>query len=291
MERDRRRSTARLACLVCLTVLAAASAASPAAASIGLGQLAGGTPPSGLCNSGSYDMLQPSVTSGNTYVAAEAGTITSWTTSASANPSQAYSMKIFRKVSEPAGYTVVAKDGPRALTAGVINTFQTSVQVKAGDVLGLNDNDGSTANNACTFAASDSHLELFGNIATGDSATFGTSANRINIGAQLAPSNAFSVGGAQLNKNKGTATIKVSVPNPGRLTATGKGAKTSGAHSAATNVTAPGTTKLTVRATGKKKAKLNSTGKVKLGITITFTPTDGEARSQQTKVKLKKKPQ
>jgi hypothetical protein len=54
-------------------------------------------------------------------------------------------------------YMVVGHDGPRPLAAGTLNSFPASVQVKPGDVLGLNS--GSPAQTACGFqAAGDSHL-------------------------------------------------------------------------------------------------------------------------------------
>ena len=40
---------------------------------------------------------------------------------------------------------------------------------------------------------------------------------------------------------------------------------------------------------GKKKRKLNETGKVKLNVAITYTPTGGVPSTQSLKVKLKKK--
>ena len=60
------------------------------------------------------------------------------------------------------------------------------------------------------------------------------------------------------------------------------------AHASATTVNAPGAAQLLIRAKGKKKRKLNETGKVKLNLAITYTPTGGDASTQSTKVKLKK---
>jgi hypothetical protein len=54
-------------------------------------------------------------------------------------------------------------------------------------------------------------------------------------------------------------------------------------------VTAPGTIQLAIKAQSKKKkAKLNSKGKTKVGPTISFTPTGGAVSSQTVSVKLKK---
>ena len=105
------------------------------------------------------------------------------------------------------------------------------------------------------------------------------------------PSNAFTLGEITRNKRKGTATLTVNVPNPGDLTASGKGVTASGASGAVISkaVIAPGAAQLLIKAKGKKKRKLNDTGKVKLNVAITFTPTGGDPSTQSLKVKLKKK--
>ena len=50
-----------------------------------------------------------------------------------------------------------------------------------------------------------------------------------------------------------------------------------------------GPVKVTIRAKGKKKRKLNETGKVKLNVAITYTPTGGSPSTDSTKVKLRKR--
>ena len=50
-----------------------------------------------------------------------------------------------------------------------------------------------------------------------------------------------------------------------------------------------GAAQLLIKAKGKKKRKLNETGKVKLNVAITFTPTGGDPSEQSLKVRLKKK--
>lgn len=101
------------------------------------------------------------------------------------------------------------------------------------------------------------------------------------------PSNSLTVGEAALNKKKGTANLPVTLPNPGTLTGSGNGAKVS------RSVTA-GKVSLLVKAKGKKKRTLLETGKVKLRVAITYTPsagsppTAGPAVTQTVKVKLKK---
>jgi len=101
-------------------------------------------------------------------------------------------------------------------------------------------------------------------------------------------SNSFTLGRITRNKKKGTATLTVDVPNPGDLTAKGKGVKAAGAAVISKTVTAPGAVELLIAAKGKKKRKLNKTGRMKLNANITYTPTGGDPSTQSIKVKLKK---
>jgi Ca2+-binding RTX toxin-like protein len=124
----------RLALAASLAGLSLAASGSMAGAAVTIGQT--GTP-TAACFSGN-DRLQPTVTSGNAYVVPPTvvtGTITSWSTEASAGAGQALTLKVFRPLGG-ATYRVVGHDGPRALSAGTLNTFPASVPVKAGDVLG-----------------------------------------------------------------------------------------------------------------------------------------------------------
>jgi hypothetical protein len=234
------------------------------------------------------------VTSGNSYLVPSTGgivswTVSSWSTYASADAGQSFTMKIFRQVAGMT-YQVVGHDGPRDLTPGALNTFPANVLARAGDVLGLNSGPGTS--NACNFnVPMDTALTRQGNLADGESGDFGTTTPfwRVNVTASLSPSNQFTFGSLKRNENRGTATLAVNVPNPGELTGSGKGVKVAGAAVISKAVTGPGLVKLTIRAKGKKKRKLNETGKVKVKPKITYIPTGGNASTQSLKVRLKKK--
>ena len=43
-----------------------------------------------------------------------------------------------------------------------------------------------------------------------------------------------------------------------------------------------------IKAKGKKKRKLNETGKVKLNVAVSYTPSGGDPSTHSVKVKLKK---
>ncbi len=296
MASSRRTRRSRLARLGIASALAAALlslAAAPVPAAVTIGQLAPPNPSSET--SADTDRAQPSVTAGNPYVVPTTGgvtawTLTSWSHTAASDVGQELTMKVFRKVADPLTYTVVGHDGPRSLTPSAVNTFQTSLQVKAGDVLGNNSK--SPADNASYFPApGESFIDRAPGLPDGQIGTFLQSADplRLNISAVLEPTNTFALGRITRNKRRGTATLEATVPNPGELTVGGKGIKLAGGGAAVTSkAVSGGSVKLTIRAKGKKKRKLNETGKVKVKPKITYTPAGGAPSTQSTKVKLRK---
>jgi hypothetical protein len=283
-----------------LVALAGLAGASPAAASVTIGQLAPASPPA-ICG-GSYDILQPTVTSGSTYVVPAGGVaITSWSTSAAAGAGQELKMKVFRKIAAPARYRVIAHDGPRPLIPGVVNEFPVDIPVQPGDVLGLNNANAAVVRNACLFAAPGNfNPQNPGDLADGQLGDFDGqygSANRLpNIAAEvrLKP---LKLGNLDRNKDAGTATLAVNVPAPGKLSLTGPGVRKQRAQraTASRKVTAAGTVKLRIKAKGQKKRKLNATGRVKVKIKLTFTPSSittgevtGDPLTRSKRVKLLK---
>ena len=260
-----------------------------AAASVTIGQI--GPPPmgSGACGNG-LDLIQPTVSSGNPYVVPNTGgvtswKVTSWTTLGGGGPEQR-ALKVFRKVGEPDTYEVVAHDGPRALTPGGTagNTFTTALPVRAGDVLGLH----MTTIGQCAIDVTDSFLLATTDLADGQSASgFSPGTGRLEVEAVVTPTSDFSRTGLRLNKKKGTATLTFDVPNPGELTRSGNGVKAAGA--VTSKAVGAGPAQLLIKANGKKKRKLNETGKVNLNVAVSYTPTGGDPSTQSVKVKLKKK--
>ena len=282
-----RHSLKRLAVAASVAALSLAASASPAGASVKIGQIG---------NPGSVgqdtDLFQATVTSGISYVVPGTGTITFWTTYGGASAGTQMTMKVFRKVADPARYQVVGHAGPRTVTPGGTdgNTFPASIPVKAGDVLGLH----TVTTDAPSIFASPGDQFLFasGNLADGASGDFQTDpfGNRVNVEAVFVPANTFTLGKTQRNRKRGTATLTLNLPNAGELTASGKGAGVAAAGAVASKtVPNAGPAKLVVKAKGKKKAKLNETGKVKLNLAVTYTPTGGDPSTQSIKVKLKKK--
>jgi hypothetical protein len=269
-----------------LAGLSVAASASPAAASVTIGQLAPGS--AAPCNGApGTDYLQPTVTSGNSYVMPATGTIVSWSTKADAG-SAPLTMKVFRKVADPARYQVVGHDESGTLATGV-NGRTANLAVRAGDVLGIHR---PAATSSCVFSApGETYLYREVDLADGASVDFLSSTDfRPNLTAVLVPDNNFTLGKIKRNTKKGTATLTVEAPNPGELTGSGEGVTAAGAAGAVISKTvgAPGEVKLLIKAKGKKRRKLNETGKVKLNISISYTPTGGDPNTQSRKLKLKK---
>jgi hypothetical protein len=235
------------------------------------------------------DWAQIAVASGTSYEVPVNGTIISWSHPAGPGAGQSMTMKVWRPVVFGSTYSVAAHDGPRNLTPSVTNVFPVRVPVKLGDVLGLN-SAGDVSSCLSPITPGDAALGKVGDAQDGESVAFsGTFLRHLNITAVVEPTNTFSLGAVKRNKKKGTAAVRVELPNAGELVASGKGAKTSGDRAMISKaVSGPGTATLDIRAKGSKKKTLNDRGKVKLRVTVTYTPTGGTASVQPLTVTLKK---
>lgn len=265
-----------------VATLSLLSSASPAGAAVTIGQTAPPGPATQVCPT-PYDQLNPTVTSGNSFVSPVSGTITSWSVQEPSGGQM--TMKVFRPLGG-LSYQVVGHQGPHNLSPG-LNTFPANVPVKAGDVLGSS----AAGFAACAFAVpGETYLYLAGDLPDGAQGTWlSDTGARINISAVVDPTNTFQPGATSRNKKKGTATVSFDLPNPGELSGTGKGAKVSSAGAPTSRVVPAGTATLKVKAKGKKRRTLDATGKVKLKLSITYTPTGGDPATQQLKVKLRKR--
>jgi hypothetical protein len=273
--------SAKKALALPLALLWALLLVTPALGSTKIGQVAPADPVA-TCQEGPYDLIEPTVTGGPSYVVPPKGAaVTSWSTTAAAAGGQ-LEFKVFRKVAEPSTYQVVAHDGPHTLVPSQLNTFAVNIAVQPDDVIGLNDTAATTTTSpvACYFAdPPNGYSYLFGDIADGATGVINNPdpGRSLNVAATVAlrTSNNFDFGSVIRNKQKGTATLSVDVPGPGTIALTGQGLKTQrpGAGAAASRtVTDKGTVKLLVKAKGKKKRKLNRKGHVKVKANVTFTP-------------------
>lgn len=274
---------------ICLGALSL-SAAAPAEATT-IGQLAPRSP-SAICGFQHLDTVQTTVTSGNGYTVPPFGArIVSWSTNAGSSGGipQNYTFKVFRPTG-PSRFMVVAHDGPRLLTDGTLNSFAVNIAVQPGDIIGLYWDTGGVST-ACEFVATshDDYLENPGNLPDGSSADFTPHGGdfRLNVSAEVKPSNSFSLGKPKANPGRGTATVPATLPGPGELAVSGKGVRASSAGAVESlKVGGPGVVKVKIKPLGKTRSRLRATGKAKVQPTITYTPTGGDASSQKRKVRL-----
>jgi N-acetylneuraminic acid mutarotase len=97
-------------------------------------------------------------------------------------------------------------------------------------------------------------------------------------------SNLFSFGKPKLNKELGTAKLPITIPGPGTLVLSDRGVVEQ-----KKTPTAAGTVKMLVKAKNQKK-ELLATGKVRVNVKVTFTPTGGTANSKSKALVLKRTP-
>jgi hypothetical protein len=276
------------ACAGLVAALIPALTASSALA-VTVGQIAPGNVNEGDCSTDTFDLLNPTVASGTSYVVPSNGgvanwTVTAWSTNAKTNPG-VLGLKVLRKVGEPNVYKAIAHEGPHQLAPGV-NTFPAHLLVQAGDVVGAH-----IVGGECAFETGlgDPILFLQGvDLPDGQQAAFGTDIDfRVNVAADVIPTSDFTLGKAK-SKPNGTAVVTLNLPNPGDLKVSGKGVKGSVSASSAKHVNA-GKVKVVIRAKGKNKQKLAETGKVTVKPKFTFTPNGGSPHTEKKKVKLRRK--
>jgi hypothetical protein len=122
--------TAVATAVVSASLLAPASA--PAATT--LGQLDPAASPGGSCIGRSY--WAQTASSGASYAVPADGVITSWSHRANAATGRELGIRVFR-LESGTNFTLVGSSGVQTLAASTVNTLDTRLAVKAGDVLGL----------------------------------------------------------------------------------------------------------------------------------------------------------
>jgi hypothetical protein len=214
------------------------------------------------------------------------GTVTSWSFksgSAAPNPVQ---LRVLRQVSPvlPPVYTGAGTSVAVPTALGVVGPNPTSLPIKIGDTVGLNVRDSLVEAN--TPGARQAFWTM-PQLADGETRASNTTFANVEVLVQatIEPTSTVTVGAVARNKKKGTATVTLTVPNPGQLSYSGTGVNVTGPAS----VAAPGDILLTVRATGKKRKKLNRKGKVSVSFGTTYTPNFGAAGITPTNLTLRKK--
>lgn len=250
------------------------------------------------------------------------GVLTSWRFHSSGDASAgAVRLKIFRYTGTGLVFKVLAESSLKTLEPDTAYDFKERIPVDQGDLLGLtavSDAEvgitvpGTPQNQLAQFGGGDippgqtgtatiAWPDLRPSVAAtvesdADGDGFGDDTqDKCPVDRTTQALCQFSFGRLKRNTKRGTAVLPVTVPGAGTLSLSGRGvagqqASTSRAASAGGRAVASASTvKLVVKGKGKKKKTLNETGKVKLNLAITYTPTVGDPSTQSVKVKLKKK--
>lgn len=121
--------------------------------------------------------------------------------------------------------------------------------------------------------------------AVGEYRCTATASNLLGSTSQISRTAAiFKLGKPKLNKAKGTAKLKATLPGAGRLKASGKGAKPASKKAGAAK-----TVTLTIKPKGKAKKALGAKGKAKLKLKFSFSTPDGSLAVQQKSIVLRKR--
>jgi hypothetical protein len=269
----------RLGVALCAVALWLALDDATALATLTLGQFGPGVTAGG----GFQGFVQPTVTSGRSYVAPADGTITSWSVEAGSDGGQ-IKLKVYRKIGDPATFQVVTQDISRPITPNILNIFFVTLPgIQAGDVIGNFETGGADTLFAVT---GETYLRGSGDLATGQSDSFSSlSGFRVNTEVTFEPSHQFSLGGVRRNKKRGTAILTAAFPGPGYVILHGKGLKV---RNTVLPIAAKGDVGLPIGAVGRTRRTLLHTGKATLKIALVYQPSAGTQGSLSTKVRLRK---
>jgi hypothetical protein len=243
---------------------------------------------------GDFTALQSAVASGSSYTVATGGVITSWSflTGSSAVPN--LKLKVGRPL--PNGsFRFIGEGTAGPQSPNTVNTYPANIPVQVGDVIGIHTNSGSTAVPCSAFPTTpdDRYVRYEGDPATNSAAPPSVQGqrSRFPVTATVTAPGAIRLGKPILNRARGTAIEPVFVPNPGRVTLKGKGVvrQRTARASVSRAVHAAGIVNLLVKAKGKRKRKLANTGRVKVRITITYTPIGGDPSAHTKKIRLRER--
>ena len=95
--------------------------------------------------------------------------------------------------------------------------------------------------------------------------------------------NSFTIGKLKRNRRKGTATLTVTVLEPGTVTAAARGLR-----KASAVATAGGSVKLLLRASGKALKRLKRKGSLRVRLQVAYEPVGGDLSSRQQPITLKR---
>jgi hypothetical protein len=219
------------------------------------------------------------------------GTVVRWRIRSAASATQ--QPVVFRIISPATGGQFTGGGSSASVTPPDIDgvtPFVASIPIKIGDFLGLNYN--SSVNSYFGLSAGPNSGQNF-NPALLEGSTRSPQNNtteQLLVNADIEPTNTFTA--TAKGKKGGKVKVTAQLPNPGTLQVGDKKDLASVAAKrrvtgSTTQLTAPGTADLKVRATKSARALLARKGKAFAKLKLVFTPVGGSATSQVLRVKLK----
>lgn len=156
------------------------------------------------------------------------------------------------------------------------------VRVQAGDYVGVDTSALSAVGNPCVIGATE-RRQYSPTLVDGGAFTTPdyTQTCELLVNAKVRPSNEFTIEKVKRNKQRGTATLAVDLPGPGRLTLSGKGIKR-----ATEDAAEAGSARLSVKPRRKTKRRLANRGKAKVTAEVTFDPEGGRSATDSERIKL-----
>jgi hypothetical protein len=230
---------------------------------------------------------------GGTAVSPSTGMLSAWHVRlGTGTAAQTIRFRVVRRNTDDT-FTMIASGPLESVPAGAgTYTFPLNLTIHAGDQIAMDADSGQQIMWRAPLTGAASH-EFNPSPLDGESTAPPVFTNPDfdhTFNAVLNATNSFTLGAVTRDKKKGTATVQVQVSNPGQLIGAGSGVSVASVGARESQaVSGPGPATLTVRATGKKKRTLKRIGKVKLNLSITFTPTGGDPNTLPLEVKLKKK--
>ncbi len=209
------------------------------------------------------------------------GTVVRWRIKAHPAGPGPFNLRVLRPLGTAALF--LGTSAPESAPGGAIKESGTSLPISIGDLIGVDSPGGAAIEFVDAPGAS---RQVWGTIPANGATASPISSQEVEnfLNADIEPTSTVTVAKPKADK-KGTATLTVTVPNPGALAVTGRLVK-----SATAAPTAPGLVELKLRPTPKTRARLREKGKARGRVQVSFTPSFGQASSQSVRLKLRLPP-
>jgi hypothetical protein len=295
----------RLASILAVTAPILAIGAPGASASTTVGQLFTPT----ITNCDPFTLIMTGVAAGNSYTVPSPGVITSWSWQDGGLAVGGLKLKVGRSP-DGVNFTIVGEAVAGPQSANSVNTYLTQIPVLAGDKIGVYEGGGQcgslgTPSDTYAFTTVDVPANTTAPFVSDDgakipvAATVEPDADNDGFGDETqdkcpsdasnhGPCNDFRVASIKSLKG-GRAKVRLNLPGAGKLAMreTAKAAgKTSGVASAHKGVAGPGMKIVTLKPNRRARKILSLRQRLRVKLSITFTPTGGTTHTETRSLKL-----